>query len=256
MSVGRRESAPATDRAGSPAKPAAYRHIRENVTRLVLEHRTAVGRIVPACPAWTVRDLVAHLTDNCLRAVRRAKGQEPAVEPPPSVEHTDVGELLAYWEKRAAELDRIVAAGDAEMRDLLVADAFTHEFDIRYALGAPLPAAHPAFPLVMAFGAEGITQALVAHGLPAFRIEVDGGSWVAGTGAPRATVRGHPYDVLRSLSGRRTYAQVAELSWSADPAPWLPALSWGPFTPPERPVERTALEMAAAAARDVAAAGA
>ena len=237
MTVDQRESGLPVDSEGPAVRPAAYRRVRENVVRLVSEHRTAIDRTVPACPAWTVRDLVEHLTGNCLKAVRRAKGQEPAVEPPPSAQTADVAELLGYWEKRADELERIVAAGAAEMSDVLVADAFTHEVDIRYSLGAPLPTAHPAFPLVMAFGTWGVGRALEAHGLPAIRVELDGRSWLAGAGEPQVTVTGHPYDVLRSFSGRRTHAQVAGLSWSADPSRWLPALTWGPFTPPTRPVE-------------------
>ncbi|MER7077740.1 hypothetical protein [Saccharopolyspora kobensis] len=61
--------------------------------------------------------------------------------------------------------------------------------------------------------------------------------WPLGGDDPVASVRAEPVDLLRSLSGRRTHAQIARLSWSADPAPWLPAFTWGPFTPPGSPVE-------------------
>jgi hypothetical protein len=43
------------------------------------------------------------------------------------------------------------------------------------------------------------------------------------------------YDLGRALAGRRSLAQLAALTWSAAPEPWLPAFSWGPFAPPARP---------------------
>ena len=44
--------------------------------------------------------------------------------------------------------------------------------------------------------------------------------------------------VVRSCSDRRTLDQIAALDWGgADPTPWLPAFTWGAFTPPAAPFE-------------------
>jgi hypothetical protein len=137
MTVDQRESGLPVDSEGPAVRPAAYRRVRENVVRLVSEHRTAIDRTVPACPAWTVRDLVEHLTGNCLKAVRRAKGQEPAVEPPPSAQTADVAELLGYWEKQADRLEPIVAPG-AEVGRLLRARGVR-----QYQPGRPLQRVRP-----------------------------------------------------------------------------------------------------------------
>ena len=46
------------------------------------------------------------------------------------------------------------------------------------------------------------------------------------------------FDLVRSCSGRRTLDQIAALDWGgADPAPRLPAFTWGPFTLPAAPIE-------------------
>jgi hypothetical protein len=60
---------------------------------------------------------------------------------------------------------------------------------------------------------------------------------VAGEGEPAGTLSGDRLDLFRSLVGRRSPAQIAALSWTCDPQPWLPAFIWGPFHPPEHPVE-------------------
>ena len=46
---------------------------------------------------------------------------------------------------------------------------------------------------------------------------------------PAATVAVAPFEALRALTGRRSAAQVRAYDWDADPSPWLPALTWGPF---------------------------
>jgi hypothetical protein len=178
--------------------------------------------------------LVTHLTEVCQRAVRRVKGQELAVESPPD----EIGELLVYWAKRTEELERIAASDASAINDMLVADAFVHELDLRQALGAPPPPDdHPVYPNAIAFGAWGMGMSLDAHGLPALRIECMGRSWTVGAGEPHAVVGGHPYDMVRSCAGRRTREQIARLSWSQAPDRWMPAFAWGPFALPERPVE-------------------
>jgi hypothetical protein len=121
--------------------------------------------------------------------------------------------------------------------DLLVMDAFTHEVDIRYALGAEPPAEHPAFAGSFQVLASGLADSMTAHHLPALRLSTGSTQWIVGDGEPAATVTADSFDLVRSLAGRRTHEQIAALDWDRDPNPWLPAFGWGPFIPPESPVE-------------------
>jgi hypothetical protein len=119
----------------------------------------------------------------------------------------------------------------------MLMDAYTHELDIRLALGAAWPTDHPAFDGALDLLVSGFAGAVRERGLASVQIELDGQQWLAGDGTPAATVSGHRLDVYRSLAGRRTQQQIAGLDWSADPRQWLPAFEWGPFRPPARPVE-------------------
>jgi uncharacterized protein (TIGR03083 family) len=219
-------------------KHVAYREIRNNVTALLTEHPDPAGLPVPSCPEWTVRGLVGHLVEICAFAIRRRQGW-------PEAGHATAGlgidDLLDEWTRMADRAEALLEEG-AGRGGVMVMDAFTHELDLRYALGAPLPAGHPAFAPAFEVLVNGLSAEITAHGLPALFVSVDGRDWLAGPGEPVATVSGDRYDVYRSLAGRRTHSQIARLVWSRDPHQWLPAFTWGPFRPPAHQVENPVAE--------------
>ncbi|HEV2783677.1 MAG TPA: maleylpyruvate isomerase family mycothiol-dependent enzyme [Actinophytocola sp.] len=149
----------------------------------------------------------------------------------------DVAGLLAEWEVVGEAVDRLMASGGTRWAGPLVLDAFTHEVDLRYVLGEPVSAEHPAFEWCFKLAVGGWGRSLSARGLPAVLVSVAGMERVAGEGEPAVRVRGERLDVYRALVGRRTYGQIAALDWSGDPGRWLGCFEWGPFTPPERVVE-------------------
>ncbi|MFD5091650.1 maleylpyruvate isomerase family mycothiol-dependent enzyme [Amycolatopsis thailandensis] len=202
---------------------------------MIADHAGAADRVVPACPQWTVRDLLAHLTEICDRVITRFGG-----EACPVPETASAAEVLRLWTERGPEADALLAAdGDGESRgDIMVMDAFTHELDLRYALGAPPPEAHAAWLRSFEVLVGGLGTSLGKHGLPGMRIEIEGATWVAGTEPVAAVLSGAPVDVYRSLAGRRSPAQIAAMDWLGDPEPWLRAFTWGVFAPPEEAVER------------------
>ncbi|MER7010217.1 maleylpyruvate isomerase family mycothiol-dependent enzyme [Saccharopolyspora sp. NPDC000359] len=211
----------------------AYRRVRENVGELLRSTRAAAELRVPACPEWTVHDLLRHLVEVA-RVVRgRLTGAVPA-ELDPGLSRA---ELLQQWAEFGGEVERVLEQRPGGTGRQLVADAFTHELDLRCALAQPLPTEHCAYVSAFEFGIAGLDRSLREHRLPALLLEADGAKWTAGDGEPAASVRATRVDLYRSLAGRRTVAQIARLSWSAPPEPWLPAFTWGPFTPPTRPVE-------------------
>ncbi|SFP02442.1 TIGR03083 family protein [Saccharopolyspora antimicrobica] len=184
---------------------------------------------VPACPGWAVPDLVRHLTEIAHLVLGKLTGRRPP----------DLGgaDLLRDWDEVATMLEEVLAERGGGTGTQLVADAVVHELDLRCALAEPLPARHPAYACAFRFGMAGMDRSIREKGLPAVTFTTGEESWLLGGDDPVASVRAEPVDLIRSLSGRRTHAQIARLSWSADPAPWLPAFTWGPFTPPGSPVE-------------------
>jgi len=224
-----------------------YRQVRENVIGFLTDRPDAAGRVVPACPDWTVRDLVNHLVDICVMVTRRLSGR------PPDPESTGPGaapagtpglaRLLAEWAEAGEHLDRLAAEVAHPRGHVMAMDAFTHELDLRRAVELPPPAGHPGYARLLGVVVGGFSGQVLARELPPLRIELPGAHWIAGRTGPTelplaATMRAPgPHDLYRTLTGRRTHAQIKALSWSVDPAPWLPAFGWGPFSPPARPVE-------------------
>jgi uncharacterized protein (TIGR03083 family) len=230
------EPSPDWDR---PPDQFAYRTIRENVSSLLVSRPEAAGLPVPTCPDWTVRDAVSHLVEICWMVHGRLSGGR--AEPSVPVAGLDVAELLAEWAEVGPVVEELIARGPRGTGSIMMMDAFTHELDIRRALGLAPPAEHPSYPGALAVVLSGFSSSIEAHGLPALRIETTGAGWRAGTGEPAVTVRGDRRDLFRSLSGRRTLRQIGELSWSgpvADPVDlWSPAFTWGPFRVPVDQVE-------------------
>jgi uncharacterized protein (TIGR03083 family) len=201
----------------------AYRTARRNITDLALRSPAAAGLPVPACPQWTVRDLVAHVADHCLRRVGDTVGDAD-----------ELGDLLDRWERAATKVEPQIADG-SDNADLLLMDTFTHELDLRAALGVAAPADHPAYPWGFDVVVGGLAWSFDSQRHPAVQLVGEGASWVAGTGEPVASVHATRYELYRSLTGRRTAAQIAALQWSEDPGRWLTAFFWGPFSPPAQP---------------------
>jgi uncharacterized protein (TIGR03083 family) len=214
------------------ANSVAYRNVRHNVTKMLTEHSPAEDHAIPACPQWTVCDVLAHLAGTAALAIGRMSGAMPVRRTPAG--SNDIVSLLGEWDWMGPEVERLLTERTG---NLLVMDSFTHELDIRYALGEPLPAAHPAFARAFEMLITGFAASIAAHNLPALQLVVDGTQWTVGPGMPVGVLTASGYDLYRSLAGRRTTEQITRLGWSRDSHRWLPAFTWGPFTPPEEPVE-------------------
>jgi len=88
------------------------------------------------------------------------------------------------------------------------------------------------------FAVFGMDFSVQVNELPAVTVRSTGQQRTVGAGEPVAVLTAPSFDLLRSFSGRRTEAQIAALDWGgADPKPWLPAFTYGPFSLPTEPVE-------------------
>jgi uncharacterized protein (TIGR03083 family) len=182
---------------------------------------TALATPVPACPGWSVHDVVAHevaITQDALAG--RLTG-------PPSDEQTaaqvarfrghDFGDMLATWAQTAPQFGEIIAAFEVWPA---VIDIVSHEQDIRGALGQP--GARDCE--VVRFSAETVLSVL-APPVP-MRVTVEDAQFRVGPEEGDelglATTR---FEALRWRLGRRSRAQLAALNWSGDPAPVLDHLT-------------------------------
>lgn len=184
-----------------------------------------LATVVPGCPEWTVRDLLAHLvgvpadvTGGVIEGSGGPAWTQAQVEARRS---QSVPELLAEWERTGPAFEGALPSLGF-LGKVLVWDVTMHGDDAREALGLDL-------------GTTG-THAFVLDGLvEGFRRRAEGvagtvrlvageRSWEVGSGEPVATVVTDAGELGRVLGGRRSDEQVRALDWTGDPAPWLDAL--------------------------------
>ena len=212
--------------AAAPDLGRLYHDTRQRLIALLSElDGAALAAPVPACPAWTVRDVAAHLCATCEdvlagRLTRIATEQETAAQVS-RFQHHDPTQILAAWQNAAPHFERLVGARRIWPA---VIDIASHEQDIRAAVGRS--GARDAE--VIRHGADWLLTRLRPP--VALRVTVEDAEYRAGppngTELRLATSR---FEAFRWRMGRRSRAQLARLDWSSDPSPVLDHLTiFGP----------------------------
>lgn len=215
----------------------AYRAARKRVTALVgLLSADQLAARVPACPDWTVKDVVSHLvgiTSDLLTGNLAGAGSDAWTDVQVSSRRAStLEEVLSEWESNAAHFERRLAEAPSDRRARLLGDIASHEADLRAALGLSpgkgSEAERLGFERYLATLADRIDQS----GLPALRLLVDGETErvVGSTMPPSATVSADPHTLFRVLTGRRSPGRIRALHWEGDPEPYVSVLPNYPGT--------------------------
>ena len=216
---------------------AAYADGRARISELVADlDEQEAATVVPGCPDWTVKDVVAHVTGICSDILAGNIGgvttdpwtaaQVDARRPLP------VSQIVAEWSELGPQIEAMVPSFPPEPAAQLVADLTTHEHDVRGALGRPGARDSDGLAIGLEFVAPNFLAALAGRGLPALSLRDGDSEWVADGARPVASVSNDRFELLRALTGRRSASQLRQLSWDCDPEPYLPAFEWGPFHVP------------------------
>lgn len=244
----------------SYADAEAYRTVRDSTLDLLAEADASGDEPVPACPGWTVRDLLAHLVglagswlDGTLEVYASPEWTAGHVA---AWSSQDVDELEAAWrtlgDRLAEQLDdfegvqrlpRVITTitGPAPLSTFpsgIVIDALLHQHDLAGALQLA-SVDHPfqaRYTRVMVRGA-GVNWRRAGQEPVAVVSSEDGPLGQLGVGDPTRSVTGTTFDLFRSLGGRRTLDQVASLSWEPTPPSQLKDFIVRFFQPPAEPIE-------------------
>lgn len=203
---------------------AAYAGIRERVTDLTggLDE-AAAATIAPATPAWTVKDLCAHLA-GVLADIRDGNldgvGTEPwTARQVETRRGMTLDEVLDEWRRNAEAVEPMISELPPRGCAQLVSDAWTHEQDIRGALRAPGGRDTDAARIALRAFVSGLIRRVEIAGL-ALRVRAGGEEWTT-EWEPTVTLTADPFELTRALSGRRNAAQVRAFDWDGDPAPYM-----------------------------------
>ena len=179
------------------------------------------GIIVPATPAWSVHDLLAHVIGLDVDVVA---GDEPDDHNSQWTQRQvderrgrSVTELLAEWSDVAPRLEQWMR--DNNPRPL--GDVIIHEQDLRGALGVSggqdTAGLHAIRDLMISRFATQITGALTLQG--------EQWSWSSGHDGPATVISAGDFDLARAIVSRRSAAQLRSWTTSGDVEPYLDAFA-------------------------------
>jgi uncharacterized protein (TIGR03083 family) len=186
-----------------------YRTTRERVTELLTALDPAdEGQMVPACPEWSVHDLVAHMTgvpDDALNGRLDGVATDPwTAAQVGRGRGIPTADLVARWSEQGPVFEGFPLPPEA------VVDLTTHEQDLRGALGRP--GARDSEELLWAFSQ---VAGRTVDTVPGLRIEAGGA--VYGPADATWVLRGEPFELFRAFLGRRSEAQLRALDWEDGP---------------------------------------
>lgn len=224
------------------AAAGAYRDGRERISATLRDVGSAAeGTTVPACPGWSPKDVVSHLTGVCadiLAGRLEGTGTDPwtAVQ---VEERTDrpLDEVLREWEDVGPQVEALLPSFPEWAANQMVFDLLSHEHDLADAIGRPAPDRVQAEGPALEFAAGAVTRRAGQLGLPPITIVSGDREWSSEGEGDGVTVRLSPVDLLRSATGRRTAEEIKTLDWGgADPTPWLTAFEIGHFKLRDTPI--------------------
>ncbi|MGV0583615.1 maleylpyruvate isomerase N-terminal domain-containing protein [Mycobacteroides chelonae] len=221
---------------------AAYRLVYQRIDALLRERAQIAELPVPACPAWTVRQTLAHLTGLAqdivsfnLEGIGTEAWTRAQVD---RLAGKTVDELLDLWSEAIdMVIERVGQDGLEAPAAQLVFDSLTHEYDIRGALGQPgTRTEDPAFAVALEFLMMRFDGMARQNGVLTLMLNTPTtGSVQLGepaTATDRLALSISDFEALRAFGGRRSVQQLSALPWHGDPGDLLPTLGNESIRPP------------------------
>ena len=196
-----------------------YREARQRITEIARTlDEEQLASPVAACPEWTVRALLAHLSgvahDAATGRLDGAPGRTWTERHVGERVSRPVADNLAEWESFSDRLEEHLRSENAQLN--MVHDITQHEADLRTALGLerlPDAAWRPMLDHIgsVVGGYHEQPWALV--------VRAGGSEWRLGDGEPAATVEAEPFELWRAFFGRRSPDQMRAWTWDRAPEP-------------------------------------
>jgi uncharacterized protein (TIGR03083 family) len=199
-----------------------YRTARERLSELVRPLGDEdLRRTVPACPAWDVHDVIAHMSgvQELLTA-----GEHPTGDTQDWIDaivaarrDVPVGELLDRW----ADCERGTSALIDGGVEVLIVDVVSHEHDIRNAVGLPGARQVPEVPAAVEVMLTNLSGLIDGAGLGALAVDTGSVRWRSHDAPIGCTLKVDPWEALRIIVSRRTDEEMRALPVTGDIEPYI-----------------------------------
>jgi uncharacterized protein (TIGR03083 family) len=199
-----------------------YADTRERIAGIVRDlPPEELGRRLPATPAWSPKDVVAHLVGvvaDITSGNLEGAGSEPWTAAQVEARRDrSLDELLAEWAARAATVEAFLDQAPPDMSAILISDCYAHEQDIRGGTGHPGARDEAALHVALDLQVDNLGWRLKERGLPGLKLRAGDRVWATAAFGAGATVTApDPFELFRCLHGRRSRAQLAALAWEGD----------------------------------------
>jgi uncharacterized protein (TIGR03083 family) len=196
------------------------------------------GRVnVAATPEWTVSDNFAHMAgvaDDVLAGRLEGVATDPWTEAQVQARRgRSLSELLEEWESKAPAVEDLLMPMADQIDPRLVIDLWTHEQDVRGALGIPGGDRDSTLNWIVEQVVAGWLKRIERSDQDALQIEIlpspeglQSPSEPKASGETVGLLRIAPFEAARLALGRRSRRQILSYDWSsvADPAAYIDLL--------------------------------
>ena len=192
---------------------------------------------VVATPEWTVSDNFAHMAgvaDDVLAGRLEGVATDPWTEAQVQARRgRSLSELLEEWELKAPAVEELLMPMADQIDPRLVIDLWTHEQDVRGALGIPGGDRDKTLNWIVEQVVAGWLKRIERSDLNALEIEIlpavgdlQAQNYPKTSGEPAGSLRIAPFEAARLTLGRRSRQQILNYDWSgvADPAAYIDLL--------------------------------
>jgi hypothetical protein len=201
----------------------AYLATRDRICTVVRDlPADSLDAIVPACPEWSVKDLLGHvvglpaaigsgnLPDGDLEGWLRGIVDERRSQP--------LGELLGEWEGLDTAIAATLSGSDALYGDLVV-----HEHDLLAAVRQPDSSSFDA-EIVLPMTMSAASFWLRDTGLGAIEVRDADRVWISNDGPIGWTIEVSAWEAVRALNSRRTADELRSLPGTGAAEPFIAVL--------------------------------
>jgi len=199
---------------------ALYADTRDRFISLVRSlPESDVEMAVPITPGWTIREVTAHvcgLNADIASGMRTNMGSDERTSHQVSVRQDHSIDAICDEWLGHSEAVRLAFEPDPMFARRLASDLVVHLQDVQHGLGIGVETNDDATINGGRTYGELTPQRLLEQTGVSLRIEL-GEQAVFEAPEPELVLRTNPYDFLRSVTGRRSQAQVRGLNWSAPP---------------------------------------